>query len=314
MQQSLRQRLTYGTLMMAGLLVMLYLDYWIEQKTHGWVKVPDLHPELYGPREFGLAGVGLLLTLIFLLPLATAEVGRLFVAERVRPYRFLAGLGSGLLVIHAFLTQFPWFQHIAASTQAFIIVFVMILAAIRQASGRRTEQAITHMAGTVLAMLYLGGLAWFLIALRVKHSGDRIHGFQGSTQAVVMILLVVKSTDIGAYFGGRYLGRHKLIAWLSPQKTWEGLVCGLATAALVGLGCSLAWPQALSTLSWGKALLFGIVIGFVGQAGDLLESLMKRDAQVKDSGDIIPGFGGLLDVIDSPLLAAPAAYLLFSLF
>ena len=57
MQQSLRQRLTYGTLMLAGLLGMLYLDYWIEQKTHGWVKVPDLHPELYGPREFGLAGV-----------------------------------------------------------------------------------------------------------------------------------------------------------------------------------------------------------------------------------------------------------------
>ncbi len=129
-----------------------------------------------------------------------------------------------------------------------------------------------------------------------------------------MILLVVKSTDIGAYFGGRYLGKHKLIPWLSPGKTWEGLFCGLATAALVGLGCSLVWPHALSTITWPKALIFGIVIGGVGQAGDLLESLMKRDAQVKDSGNIIPGFGGLLDVIDSPLLAAPAAYLLFSLF
>jgi phosphatidate cytidylyltransferase len=170
------------------------------------------------------------------------------------------------------------------------------------------------MAGTVLAMLYLGGLAWFLIALRVKHSADRLHGFQGSTQAVVMILLVVKFTDIGAYFGGRAFGRHKLIFWLSPGKTWEGLFCGLATAALVGLACSLIWPVALSTLTWPKALLFGILIGGVGQAGDLLESLMKRDAQVKDSGSLIPGFGGLLDVIDSPLLAAPAAYLLFSLF
>jgi phosphatidate cytidylyltransferase len=131
---------------------------------------------------------------------------------------------------------------------------------------------------------------------------------------VVMILLVVKSTDIGAYFGGRYLGRHKLIPWLSPGKTWEGLFCGLLTAAAVGLGCCLIWPVALSTMTGPKAILFGIVIGGVGQAGDLLESLMKRDAQVKDSGNIIPGFGGLLDVIDSPLLAAPAAYLLFSLF
>jgi phosphatidate cytidylyltransferase len=130
----------------------------------------------------------------------------------------------------------------------------------------------------------------------------------------VMILLVVKFADIGAYFGGRLLGRHKLIAWLSPGKTWEGLFCGLATSALVGLACSIIWHSQLSTLTWGKALLFGAIIGAVGQAGDLLESLMKRDAQVKDSGNIIPGFGGLLDVIDSPLLAAPAAYLLFSLF
>ena len=310
MQQSLRNRLTYGSIMLAALLALLYFDYWIERHTYGWVKASDANP----PGEFGLAGVGLLLLLIFLLPLATAEVGRLFVAEQIKPYRFLASLGSGLLVIHAFLTQFPWFQHIAASTLAFIIVFTMILAAIRRASGGHTEQAITHMAGTVLAMLYLGGLAWFLVALRVKHSADRIHGFQGSTQAVVMILLVVKFMDIGAYFGGKKFGRHKLIPWLSPGKTWEGLVIGLATSGLVGLACSLIWPHALSTLTWRKAILFGIIIGGVGQAGDLLESLMKRDAQVKDSGNIIPGFGGLLDVIDSPLLAAPAAYLLFSLF
>jgi phosphatidate cytidylyltransferase len=296
--------------MLAALLALLYLDYWVEQNTQGWVKRPNLVP----PQSYGLGGVGLLLALIFLLPLATTEVARLFVAEQIRPYRFLAGLGSGLLAIHAFLTQFPWFQHIATSTLAFIIVFIMILAAIRRASGRHTEEAITHMAGTVLAMLYLGGLAWFLIALRVKHSADQRHGFQGSTAAVVMILLVVKFTDIGAYFGGRALGRHKLIAWLSPGKTWEGLFCGLATSSLVGLACSVIWHSHLATLNWQKALLFGAVIGAVGQAGDLLESLMKRDAKVKDSGNIIPGFGGLLDVIDSPLLAAPAAYLLFSLF
>jgi phosphatidate cytidylyltransferase len=310
MQQSLRQRLSYGSLMLAVLLALLYFDHWVEANTLGWVKLPGLHP----PAEFGLAGVGLLILLIVLLPLATEEVGHLFVAEQVRPYRFLAALGSGLLAIHAFLTQFPWFQHIATSTLAFIIVFTMILAAIRRASAKKTDEAITHMAGTVLAMLYLGGLAWFLIAIRVKHSSDLHHGFQGSTQAVVMILLVVKFTDIGAYFGGRSFGKHKLIPWLSPGKTWEGLFCGLITASLVGLACSLIWPHALSTLTWPKALLFGIIIGGVGQAGDLLESLMKRDAQVKDSGSLIPGFGGLLDVIDSPLLAAPAAYLLFSLF
>jgi phosphatidate cytidylyltransferase len=309
MQTSLRQRLTYGPLMLAGLLGLLYLDHGVEKATRGWVMWPYLQPK----QGFGIAGAGVAAMLILLMPLAVTEFAKLLTAERVRPYRGIAVIGCGMLTLHAFLTQFAWFQPIAASTLAFIIVLTMILAGLRRASLQQAHEAITHMAGTVLATLYLGGLGWFLIALRVKHS-PHPHGFQGSTQAVVMILLVVKFTDIGAFFGGRALGRHKLIPWLSPGKTWEGLICGIATAALVGLGCVLLWHNALSTLNWSKALLFGAIIGAVGQAGDLLESLMKRDALVKDSGNIIPGFGGLLDVIDSPLLAAPAAYLLFSLF
>jgi phosphatidate cytidylyltransferase len=309
MQDALRHRLTYGTLMMAGLLGLLYLDHWVEDATRGWVKWPYLQPR----EGYGIAGVGLTVLLFLLMPLAVTEIARLLTAEHVRPYRFIAAFGCGLLTLHAFLTQFAWFQHIAASTLAFIIVLTMIFAGLRRASLQEAHEAITHMAGTVLATLYLGGLGWFLVALRVKHSLNP-RGFQGSTQAVVMILLVVKFTDIGAFFGGRAWGKHKLIPWLSPGKTWEGLLCGIATAALVGLICALGWHQALSTLNWSKGLLFGALIGAVGQAGDLLESLMKRDALVKDSGNIIPGFGGLLDVIDSPLLAAPAAYLLFSLF
>jgi phosphatidate cytidylyltransferase len=167
------------------------------------------------------------------------------------------------------------------------------------------------MAGTLLATLYLGGLAWFLVALRVKNLADRsgrAH-FVGSTSVVLMILLVVKFTDIGAYFGGRSLGRHKLILWLSPGKTWEGLVCGIITAGLVGM----AFAPRVAHLSLPKAFIFGVIIGGVGQLGDLMESMMKRDADVKDSGRLIPGFGGILDVIDSPLFAAPFAYLLFSL-
>jgi phosphatidate cytidylyltransferase len=216
------------------------------------------------------------------------------------------------LVLHAFATQFKHFQPIAASTLAFIIVFVMLLAALGRAARRQSQEAITRMAGTLLATLYLGGLAWFLVALRVKHSFDRggkPPHFVGSTSVILMILLVVKFTDIGAYFGGRALGRHKLIVWLSPGKTWEGLVCGVITAGFVGMACA---PR-VANLSHPKAFVFGVIIGGVGQLGDLLESLMKRDADVKDSGRLIPGFGGVLDVIDSPLFAAPFAYLLFSL-
>jgi phosphatidate cytidylyltransferase len=265
----------------------------------------DLSPVV--PLSLVVAGViGLLALLLILLPPAAFELATLFAAERVRPYLVLAGIGSGALAVHAFATQFPRFQGISTSTLAFIIVFVMLLAALQRAWVRQTQEAIHHMAGTVLATLYLGGLAWFLMALRVKVS-DR---FTGSTMAILMILLVVKFTDVGAYFGGRAFGRHKLIPWLSPGKTWEGLLFGILTAGAMGAACA---PR-VSHLTWGKAAIIGMIIGGIGQLGDLLESLMKRDAEVKDSGTLIPGFGGVLDVIDSPLLAAPFAYLLFSLF
>jgi len=298
MEQSLRNRLTFGPLMIAALLGMLYLDWWLEKT----ISIHNVKPR----------GVGILILMLLILPPAVYELAHLFAAERVQPYRSIASLGCAGLVIHAFLTQFTWFEPVATSTLAFIIVFVMIFAALRRAFMRQTQDAIHHMAGTVLATLYLGGLAWFLMALRVKHAGR--HLFHGSTMILVMVLLVVKATDIGAFFGGRALGKHKLIFWLSPGKTWEGLFCGILFSALVGalLAPLIGIPD--YRLTWWKGVIFGCVLGAIGQAGDLLESLMKRDAEVKDSGQLVPGFGGILDIIDSPLLAAPFAYLMFSLF
>jgi len=297
MERTLRNRLFFGSIMLLVLFALLWLDAGVERWTRPWM-LDKFHV------DHGIGGIGLMVILFLLLPPAVTELGALFTAEHVRPYRSIASIGSGALVFHAFLTQWPPFQPIAASTLAFIIVFVMLLAALFQAWKKQSEDAIVRMAGTVLAMLYLGGLAWFIIAIRVKHAV----GFNGSTTVVLMILLAVKSTDIGAYFGGRALGRHKLIPWLSPGKTWEGLFFGLLTAALV----ATAFTRSIHQPVW-KAALFGACIGGVGQLGDLLESLMKRDAQVKDSGHLIPGFGGVLDVIDSPLFASPFAYLWFSL-
>lgn len=296
MEQALKNRLTYGPMMLAALLGLLLLDHYVQR----WTAVAGYN----GGR--GIGGTGLATILSIVVPLATVEITRLFAAESVRPYRILAAAGSFALIAHSLLTQFDFFKPIAASILAFIVVGVMLSAALRRAMDRDSQQAIQRMAGTLLATLYLGGLAWFLIALRVKQSSN----FTGSTMTVVMILLVVKFTDIGAYFGGRALGRHKLIFWLSPGKTWEGLICGLITAGAIGALCA---PR-VSELSWQKAIIFGVVIGGIGQLGDLLESMMKRDAEVKDSSKLIPGFGGILDVIDSPLLAAPFAYLVFSLF
>ena len=309
MERALRNRLVFGTAMLAALFLLL----WLDNAAEAWTKPWMVRSHHQNPVDYGVGGIGLMIILLSLLPIATDELAVLFTAENVRPYRIISVLGSGALAFHAFLTQFPRFKVIAASTLVFIIVFVMLLAALRRAWGRQSKDAIVRMAGTVLATLYLGGLGWFLMAIRVKHSGHAPNrGFVGSTSVMLMILLAVKSTDIGAYFGGRAVGRRKLIPWLSPGKTWEGLLCGLLTSAVVGGVCS-RYVVGFSGLTWWNGALFGAFIGAVGQAGDLLESLMKRDADVKDSGRLIPGFGGVLDVIDSPLFAAPFAYLWFSL-
>jgi phosphatidate cytidylyltransferase len=302
MEHALRNRLTFGPLMIVGVAGMLWLDHAAQSWTQDWMR------RRFGVPE-GIGGIGILLLLGMMIPLATQEMAILFTAERVRPYRIIAGIGSSALILHAFLTQFPPFQPVAASSLAFIIVFIMLAAALRRAWGRQTHDAIVKMAGTVLTTLYLGGLAWFIMAIRVKHSHGP-HDFHGTTWTIVAMLLMVKCTDIGAFFGGRAFGRRKLILWLSPGKTWEGLAFGLLTAGLIG-AASAPWLANVNPL---KGFIFGVIIGGIGQLGDLLESLMKRDAEVKDSGRLIPGFGGILDVIDSPLVAAPFAYLLFSLF
>lgn len=299
MEAALRNRLTLGPLMFLGLIAVLWLDH----ASQVWTRSATL--------PMGVKGIGIASLLILLSPIAIRELATLFAAEHVRPFRVIAVFGSALLILHAFLTQFDVFKPVAASALASIVVGVMLLAALQRAFVKQSQDAIVHMAGTVLAVLYIGGLCWFLVALRVK-TGTTLfdHPFQGATAHIVMILLCVKATDVGAFFTGRAIGKHKLIFWLSPGKTWEGLAGGLVFAAIWGAGCA---PYVVG-LEWYKGAFFGALIGGVGQLGDLLESMMKRDAEVKDSGTLIPGFGGLLDLMDSPLLAAPFAYLLFSLF
>jgi phosphatidate cytidylyltransferase len=124
-----------------------------------------------------------------------------------------------------------------------------------------------------------------------------------------MFVFAVKSADIGAYTGGTLFGRHKFSPRISPGKTWEGMVAAVATAMIV----AVLFAVACGIMVWWLAAIFGFCFAFVGQMGDLVESMIKRDAQQKDSADNVPGFGGIMDVIDSPLVAAPFAYLFFIL-
>lgn len=133
---------------------------------------------------------------------------------------------------------------------------------------------------------------------------------------VLYVIVVVKMTDVGAYFVGRALGRHKLFPRLSPAKTWEGLAGGLATAVLVSFGFWHFGNGQLGQIAFGgvDCVVLALALGGAGVVGDLFESLMKRAAGMKDSGAVVPGMGGVLDVLDSLLFAAPVMYLYVSFF
>ncbi len=186
-------------------------------------------------------------------------------------------------------------------------VGIMLVSFLYYARHQTAEGVAAAVSGTMMAFVYLGIMGGFLIALRKEHSAWLVLG----------ILLVTKSYDIGAYFTGRILGRHKMILWLSPGKTWEGLAGGLITSTLIAIACvaiadqyKLAYANDLHIELW-QAGVIGLLFGLFGQAGDLIASLLKRDAGLKDSSRVLPGFGGVLDVIDSPLVVAPVAYWAF---
>jgi phosphatidate cytidylyltransferase len=189
----------------------------------------------------------------------------------------------------------PW----EASLYAF---FVIILSAflVEMATYRAAGGSIPRVANTIFTVAYLGLLASCLIRIRfdVPESG----------LALAAAILVPKVGDIGAYLVGRIFGRHKFTPLLSPKKTWEGFVGGLLFAVGMAVGISYAGP--VFRLGLGHAVAFGMLVGIAGVLGDLAESMIKRDALSKDASQAIPGFGGILDVIDSVLFAAPVAYLL----
>jgi phosphatidate cytidylyltransferase len=147
-----------------------------------------------------------------------------------------------------------------------------------------------------MGAVWVGGGLAFLILLRELPDHGRL--------ATLTVLLAVWAGDTFAYFGGRLLGRHKLAPTTSPGKTWEGLVVG--TLATVFVAFVALYHQDFLTI--GQSVVLGLVIAVAAPLGDLFESLLKRDMDVKDTGTLLGGHGGMLDRIDALLFAAPAAY------
>ena len=158
---------------------------------------------------------------------------------------------------------------------------------------------IANAATTVLGFIYCGWFPFQILFLR-ELSSERFHDGLGF---VVMMFTAILLTDIGAYYAGRHLGKHKLAPVVSPNKTIEGSVGGGAAAVL---GCFVIGY--FIGLEWYYSLIAGLLCTTFAQIGDLCESLIKRDAGVKDSGDTLPGHGGFLDRTDSFIFTIPVMY------
>lgn len=128
---------------------------------------------------------------------------------------------------------------------------------------------------------------------------------------IIFLFVNVWMLDTGAYFIGKKFGKHKLASVISPKKTIEGAIAGVVTAILVSLAYRYLFLQDVITNN--QAIIYGLVISFVGQFSDLAESLFKRDCNIKDSGNILPGHGGMLDRFDSYLFVAPMFYYLINI-
>lgn len=176
----------------------------------------------------------------------------------------------------------------------------------------RYEKPGHHMeslAAEVLCVSYIGALLAMTIQLRWLAGSDAGYLLIGSA------IIAAKAGDIGAYTLGRLFGKKKMIPRLSPGKTWAGAY-GAVIGAVLGTWAWLTYALPLFNSTWQPPALwaivvFGVVIGIVGLVGDLCESLIKRDVEKKDSAALMPGFGGLLDLLDSILFAGPVAYVLW---
>ncbi len=198
----------------------------------------------------------------------------------------------------------------------------MMVAQLRKA---QITEALASISGTFFGVFYVAWLLSHIIVLRNFYDAAAAKypvsdllianlDPESGTFFVIYVLAVVVWCDAGAYFAGRAYGKRKLAPRISPGKTIEGALGGVLAGTVAGVLAKATfdtfWPDLSAAFPWSAAIPFGIVLSIVGIIGDLVESLLKRDAAVKDTGALLPGMGGILDRIDAPLLAVPMMYYL----
>jgi phosphatidate cytidylyltransferase len=213
----------------------------------------------------------------------------------LRPFG-LAGILSYALMISILWPDLSFSSWLDFRLSDGILLPVMLLL-LSYTVFRKNQVHIEHVALAVVGALYIGYGFTYMAATRNLPDGFAL---------TMLVLLGIWATDSGAYFVGKAMGRHKLWPAISPNKTVEGSIGGLLIAVVV----VLALNATLGMLGFGQALAIALVTGVAGQLGDLIESAFKRHFGVKDSGQIIPGHGGVLDRFDSLILVFPVLHLL----
>lgn len=189
-----------------------------------------------------------------------------------------------------------------------VLLFFLLTVFTRQMfESLRDDAPFRTMAYTLFGLLYV--LWLFNFVTKIVYIVPRSDTGTVVGQFYVLYLIAItKFSDMGAYLTGSLIGRHPLIPHISPKKTWEGFFGALAFSLFASLMLFKLMPGHLSLLSWAHATVLGLLLGFAAVIGDLAESIVKRSTGVKDSGRLLPGIGGALDLIDSLLFTAPLLF------
>jgi phosphatidate cytidylyltransferase len=249
--------------------------------------------------------------------LAQHEFYGLIVDKGAKPIKSVGmGFGAAVIVVAYFGNEYQAMLLMTAS------LLVLMVAQLRK---NEIHEAMASISGTFFGVFYVSWLLSHAVLLRKFDIAAASHydpallvtfNITPGTGIFFMVytLVTVVGCDVGAYFAGRAWGRRKLAPQISPNKSVEGALGGVILGGLFGLSVKLVfdlfWPDWSAAIPWSAALGFAFVLCVVGIIGDLVESLLKRDAKVKDTGALLPGMGGVLDRIDAPLLGLPTMYYL----
>ncbi|MEO0413781.1 MAG: phosphatidate cytidylyltransferase [Verrucomicrobiota bacterium] len=241
------------------------------------------------------------------------EYFRLFTHQRFRRYLWPTLVVTLLYGVLLFLPRFgiDWAgkEQLDALAIAVLVFSVFFIRIQKSLDGFETLEEIVS---TVFGFIYIVILSAFLV--RILHMPLTGNGGEPTAHLYLLYLVAVtKFTDMGAYLVGSLIGKHKMIPHVSPAKTWQGFGGAILFAGIASFGFYFLWGDKLPLITPMHAAVLAVLLGVLAVVGDLIESVIKRCVAIKDSGQMMPGIGGILDLIDSLLFTAPALYLYLSL-